>query len=57
VARKLVAGNPPIFTQVWLSTMEEATAQPLGAIWVRPKEYDRSSKLTNHSLFETFLTR
>lgn len=28
--------NPPILTQVWLTTFREVVAQPFGRIWVRP---------------------
>lgn len=35
----LLHGFPPIFTQVWLSTIAEATTTPLEPIWVRPIDY------------------
>jgi len=38
-AERLLAGTPPIKTMVWLTTLEEITSDPLGAIWVRPKDW------------------
>ncbi len=38
-AERLLTGNPPILTHVWLTTMAEATADPFGPIWVRPADY------------------
>lgn len=35
-AAQLIQGNPPIFTQVWLTTLKEVTTTPLSAIWIRP---------------------
>jgi len=39
VAEQLAQNNPPILTQVWLTTMAEATSDPLGAIWIQPCDY------------------
>jgi hypothetical protein len=39
MAERLLAGSPPILTHVWLSTFDEVLAQPLGSIWVRPRDY------------------
>ncbi len=33
-------------TQVWLTTWKEITADPLGAIWVQPREYLEVTKGT-----------
>lgn len=38
-AERLLKNNPPILTQVWLSTLAEVLGKPLGAIWMRPKDY------------------
>jgi len=38
-AERLLQNNPPILTQVCLSTMAEVASNPLGAIWIRPLEY------------------
>lgn len=38
-AERLLQHNPPILTQVCLATLEQATANPLGAIWICPKDY------------------
>jgi hypothetical protein len=45
-AERLIQGNPPILTQVWLTTLSEATADPFGAIWVRPTDYRDALKGT-----------
>jgi hypothetical protein len=37
-ADKLLHGNPPIRTLVYLSTLSEATADPVGKIWIRPAD-------------------
>ena len=39
LAEKLLTLNPPIETQVWLTTRRELMSDPLGEIWVRPREY------------------
>ncbi len=31
--------NPPIMSQAWLTTFDEVMSDPLGAIWIRPKDY------------------
>jgi predicted kinase len=38
-AERLVQNNPPILKMAWLTTLAEVTADPLGAIWIRPEEY------------------
>ena len=38
-AERLLQNNPPILTQVCLSTIEEVTRDPLGAIWFCPIDY------------------
>jgi hypothetical protein len=38
-AERLLLARPPILTQVWLTTFDEVTADPLAAIWVRPIDY------------------
>jgi hypothetical protein len=40
-ARTLFENNPPIRTQVWLTTLTQFTNDPLGAIWLQPIQYDR----------------
>ena len=38
--RSLHAANrPQILTHSWLTTFKEVTADPLGPIWLRPKDY------------------
>jgi hypothetical protein len=38
-AEGLLQLNPPILTQVWLTTIAEVTANPLGPIWIIPADY------------------
>ena len=49
MAARLAENNPPILTMVWLTTLAEATADPLGAIWIQPKDY---REVTNGTPFE-----
>ncbi len=39
VAERLLSINPPIESQVWLTTAADLAADPLGAIWIRPRDY------------------
>ncbi len=43
-AERLLKNNPPILTQVWLSTMPEIVGDPFGQIWMRPKEYQETMR-------------
>ena len=45
-ALHLLQITPPILTQVYLSTFEEVTRDPLGAIWIRPVDYRVATKGT-----------
>ena len=38
-AERLLQVNPPILTQVCLSTMAGATTDPLGPVWIQPRDY------------------
>ena len=49
-AERLVQNSPPILTQTWLTTFAEVTADPLGAIWIRPKDYREA---TDGTAFDT----
>jgi hypothetical protein len=49
-AERLLQNNPPILTQVYLSTFEEVIANPLGAVWIRPIDYRNA---TDGTPFET----
>lgn len=51
-AGKLFLNNPPINTQVWLTTMQEILADPLGPIWIRPVEY---RQLTVGTAFDPYI--
>jgi hypothetical protein len=46
MAERLLQNNPPIFTQVMLSTFAEVIANPLGPIWIRPLDYREATKGT-----------
>ena len=46
MAARLAENNPPILTMVWLTTLAEATANPLGTIWIQPKDYREVTKGT-----------
>jgi hypothetical protein len=39
MAERLLRNDPPIFTQVYLSTLADARRDPFGAIWIRPIDY------------------
>ncbi len=45
-AERLLQHTPPILTQAWLTTFAEVTADPFGAIWVRPTDYRDMTKGT-----------
>lgn len=38
-AARMLQVTPPVLTQVWLTTFDEVTSRPLGAIWVQPLDY------------------
>jgi hypothetical protein len=44
VAENLLLMRPPILSQVWLTTQEEVTRDPLGPIWLRPMDYRKTAK-------------
>ena len=41
----LLQNDPPTLTQAWLTTFGEITTDPLGPIWIRPKDY-RDARLS-----------
>jgi protein involved in plasmid replication-relaxation len=45
-AERLLQNNPPIFKQVYLSTLGEVKSNPFGAIWIRPMDYRDATKGT-----------
>ena len=49
-AERLAQNNPPILSLVWLTTLAEVTTNPLGAIWIQPKDY---REITTGTLFES----
>ncbi len=38
-AMRMLQNQPPIHTQVWLTTFGDVVAAPLGPIWLRPTDY------------------
>lgn len=48
-AERLLQNHPPIFTQVWLTTMAEVLDDPLGAIWIRPVDYRDATEGTAYA--------
>lgn len=53
IAAALLALKPPIETQAWLTTAKEVRADPLGPIWIRPRDYREA---VTGSRFETART-
>ena len=45
-ALRLLQNTPPILTMVYLSTFEEVTHDPTGAIWIRPLDYRAATERT-----------
>jgi len=45
-ALRLLQSTPPILTLVYLSTFEEVTHDPTGAIWIRPLDYRETTEGT-----------
>jgi hypothetical protein len=45
-ALRLIQSNPPIFTQAYLTTLAEVTADPFGCVWVTPAAYRDAAKGT-----------
>ena len=45
-AERLLQMTPPILTQVWLSTYQEVTADPLAPVWISPADYREATKGT-----------
>lgn len=42
IAEKLLKMKTPVRSMIWITTMEELLADPLGAIWVRPSDYQEA---------------
>jgi len=45
-AERLLQHTPPILTQVYLSTLEQVTQNPLGNVWLRPIDYREAAHNT-----------
>jgi hypothetical protein len=43
-AERLLRNTPPILSQVWLCAMDQFLVEPLGPIWLRPKDYLEATK-------------
>jgi hypothetical protein len=46
IAERLLQSDPPIYTQACLTTFAEAIADPLGAVWMCPRDYYDATKGT-----------
>lgn len=49
ITERLLAIDPPIETQVWLTTSKNLIADPLGSIWIRPRDY-RDANVSGKSI-------
>lgn len=49
-AERMLQNSPPVLTQVWLTTFDEITTDPLGSIWMRPVDY---RDITKGTAFDT----
>lgn len=45
-AARLLQNEPPIFKQVCLATLADATRDPFGAVWIRPFDYREATRGT-----------
>jgi Replication-relaxation len=50
-AARLLESNPPIRTLVYLSTLKEVVADPVGKIWIRPTDYSQTGATPKAGLF------
>jgi hypothetical protein len=50
VAEALLQITPAIETQVWLGTSGDVAADPLGAIWARPRDYRSATEGTEYEV-------
>lgn len=46
IAERLLIQRPPIYTQVMLSTLKEVLADPLGPVWICPRDYREATEGT-----------
>lgn len=44
IGARLLKNNPSVLTQVWLTTMKEIIAEPVGAIRIRPLDYRNATR-------------
>lgn len=43
LAERLLLTYPPILTQIWITTTDAVTNDPLGPIWIRPLDYRKAT--------------
>jgi hypothetical protein len=43
LAERLLSLSPPIETQVWITIADDLCREPLGQVWVRPRDYRRTA--------------
>lgn len=43
-AETLLRLSPPVLTQVWLTTLADVVADPLGSVWVTPADYREATE-------------
>ena len=56
-AERLLLVDPPIKTMVWLTTMPEILADPLGPIWIRPVDFMEAIVGSGHDVAPRHLGR
>lgn len=54
--KRMLANDPPTLTQAWLATFEEVTTNPLGLIWIRPRDYRQANEPTHSSVRQEGIT-
>jgi len=57
IAERLLQTNPPILTQVWLTTLPEILNDALGQIWIRPLDYRAATKGSRFEPDTTVITQ
>jgi Replication-relaxation len=50
ITERLLTQDPPILSQVWLSTLKQVLADPLGPIWIRPRDYREATAGTTYAV-------
>jgi hypothetical protein len=47
IAERLTQSSPPVMKLVWLATLADVVASPLGPVWIRPLDYHEAVKATS----------